>query len=209
MSLAHKSAVNAVSFSSDGAYLATGDAGGNVWVWDTKDYKGVAHFVHNDSVLYIAFSPNCKYLAAICGSDPRSFLEDHIAYIWDVNSRRIIRNITNEKGVQDIAFSPDGRYLAIACGDGTLHIEDESSGQDVAQLSQEACIYSLAFSSDGKYLATGSGDRTTRVWLWRPEDLIAEACSRLGRNMTLDEWKQYLGDEPYCQICDANYGKLN
>jgi len=209
LSLAHKSAVNAVSFSSDGAYLATGDAGGNVWVWDTKDYKGVAHFVHNDSVLYIAFSPNGKYLAAICGSDPRSFLEDHIAYIWDVNSRRIIRNITNEKGVQDIAFSPDGRYLAIACGDGTLHIEDESSGQDVAQLSQEACIYSLAFSSDGKYLATGSGDRTTRVWLWRPEDLIAEACSRLGRNMTLDEWKQYLGDEPYCQICDANYGKLN
>lgn len=209
LSLAHKNAVNAVSFSSDGAYLATGDAGGNVWVWDTEDYKGVTHFVHNDSVLCIAFSPNGKYLAAICGSDPRSWLEDHIAYIWDVNSSRIIRNITDEKGVQDIAFSPDGRYLAIACGDGTVHIEDEFSGQDVAQVSQEACVYSLAFSSDGKYLATGSGDRTACVWLWRPEDLIAEACSRLGRNMTLNEWKQYVGDEPYCRICSANSGKLN
>jgi len=40
-----------------------------------------------------------------------------------------------------------------------------------------------------------------RVWLWRPEDLIAEACARLPRNLTREEWQQYIGDEPYRPTC--------
>jgi len=31
----------------------------------------------------------------------------------------------------------------------------------------------------------------------QPEDLIAEAQSRLNRNLTQGEWKQYMGDEQY------------
>jgi hypothetical protein len=38
---------------------------------------------------------------------------------------------------------------------------------------------------------------TARIWLWRYEDLIAEAQNRLTRNLTPDEWSQYIGDEPY------------
>jgi len=39
------------------------------------------------------------------------------------------------------------------------------------------------------------------VWLWRPEDLIAEACARLTCNLTREEWRQYIGDEPYRPTC--------
>jgi hypothetical protein len=32
--------------------------------------------------------------------------------------------------------------------------------------------------------------------------LIAEACSRLTRNLTLEEWRQHIGgDEPYRPTC--------
>jgi hypothetical protein len=31
--------------------------------------------------------------------------------------------------------------------------------------------------------------------------LIADACSRLPRNLTRLEWRQYLGDEPYRSTC--------
>jgi hypothetical protein len=37
--------------------------------------------------------------------------------------------------------------------------------------------------------------------LWRPEDLITEACARLTRNLARAEWEQYLGDEPYRATC--------
>jgi hypothetical protein len=54
----------------------------------------------------------------------------------------------------------------------------------------------LAFSPDGKYLVTGN-----KAWLLWPDDLVAEACARLTRNLSPEEWRQYLGDEPYRKTC--------
>jgi hypothetical protein len=31
--------------------------------------------------------------------------------------------------------------------------------------------------------------------------MVAEACSRLTRNLTKGEWRLYLGDEPYQKTC--------
>jgi hypothetical protein len=40
------------------------------------------------------------------------------------------------------------------------------------------------------------------VWVYRPDDLITEACSRATRNLTQAEWKQYIGDAlPYQAVC--------
>ncbi len=59
----------------------------------------------------------------------------------------------------------------------------------------------VAFSPDGQRLATTSG-YTAWVWLWRVEDLIAQACERLPRNLTRQEWRQYVGEEvPYQATC--------
>jgi len=38
--------------------------------------------------------------------------------------------------------------------------------------------------------------------LLRPQDLIDDACSRLTRNLTVGEWRQYVGAEiPYRKTC--------
>ena len=79
-------------------------------------------------------------------------------------------------------------------------------------------VRAFAFSSDGHYVVTANrfGTEGTRRegkviltddetlvarYVLRPEDLIAEACSRLKRNLTPKEWSQYLGDEPYHKTC--------
>jgi len=62
-------------------------------------------------------------------------------------------------------------------------------------------VNSVAFSPDGKYMVT-SGGAVIRVWIWRPDDLIAEACSCATRNLTRAEWNQYIGDAlPYQAVC--------
>ena len=72
-------------------------------------------------------------------------------------------------------------------------IWDLASGKEVSRIIHPQGVMEVAFN--GRRLATACRDGKVRVWLWHPEDLIAEACSRLTRNLTLEEWHQDLGDD--------------
>ncbi len=83
----------------------------------------------------------------------------------------------------------------------TARVCEAATRQEVARLAHEDVVRAVASSPDGKWVATGSFDHTARVWRGRTIDLITEACSRLTRNLTSEEWQQYLGDEPYSKTC--------
>jgi WD40 repeat protein len=79
---------------------------------------------------------------------------------------------------------------------------EASTGIEFARMTHNGVVNSIAFSPNGKYVVSGSDDGTARVWIYRPEDLIAEACSRVTRNLTRTEWKLYIGDAlPYQAVC--------
>ena len=109
--------------------------------------------------------------------------------------------MTHENIINMVAFSPDGRYLATASDDQTARVWEVPSGQEVARITHDGSVEDVAFSPDGRYLATESSG-TARARLWRrPEDLHETACSRLTRNLTEQEWQQYLGGQPYHETC--------
>ena len=94
-------------------------------------------------------------------------------------------------------FSPDGKYVATASYDNTARLWDVSTGKQIFVLNHDGPVNNVVFSPDGKYVATASDDKTARLWICDTEDFIKEASNRLTRNLTPQEWEQYMGDKPY------------
>jgi len=203
--LQHDYPVYSVTFSRDGKYLATADGEGadpltqkpgtgNVRLWDAHTGREVKPLAPGGAGISAVFSPNGRYLAAATGAN--------IATVWEVPGGQVIQRLPHGGNVWAVQFSPDNRYLATGSGDENAHIWDIFSGQEVTRSRHETVVQSVAFSPDGKQLASGSLDNTTRTLrFWRREDLINETCSRLTRNFTLQEWTQYLGNQPYQKTC--------
>jgi len=68
--------------------------------------------------------------------------------------------------------------------------------------SLEEAVLSVAFSPDGQRLAAGSGDGSIWIWIARTEILADMVCKKVWRNLTLNEWHQFVGtDIPYERTC--------
>jgi WD40 repeat protein len=77
------------------------------------------------------------------------------------------------------------------------------SGTAVAAMEHTLSANGVAFSPDRKLLASASDDGTVRVWDVAAGNLLEQACASVARNLTLTEWHQYLGNQPYHKTCPA------
>ncbi|CAL76028.1 hypothetical protein; putative WD40 repeat [Bradyrhizobium sp. ORS 278] len=100
-------------------------------------------------------------------------------------------------------FSPDGRHLALIGLKDTVRVWEVGTQSEIARIETLPDVKSLLFSPRGRYLATLQENGTVRTWLLRGEDLVAEVCSRLTRNLTADDWRSLFGGEPYQATCPA------
>lgn len=110
--------------------------------------------------------------------------------------------MVHEGSVNSAAFSPDGKYVLSMDPENITRVWEAATGQEVARMTHVIDVTSVAFSPDGKYIVSGSINGRVTIWEYRAADLIADACSRVTRNLTGAEWKQYIGDVlPYQALC--------
>ncbi len=200
----HSGVVNSVAFSTDGRTLASGSRDKTVIIWDVaaKQPRVAPLTSHGDRVSSVAFSPDGRILAS-GGQDKRIIL-------WSTATGQQVGNYGSSVAVSSLVFSPNGEILASGgeAGNVTLWRVDMSMGSAVLQklgglhAEPERAVHSLAFSRDGKTLASGSGgNNSVTLWDVNFDSLIERACRIANRNLTDDEWKRFLDNEPYRKSC--------
>jgi len=198
------SEVSDVAFSPDGSLLASAGGlldikTGGIYFSNPASLAGVGGlYGHTDFVESIAFSPDGARLAS--GSS------DDTVRIWDLAEGKILYVLAGHAGaVSSVAYSPDGRLLVSASLEGhDIRIWDANTGALLNVLTFHTdWVRTIAFSADGKTLASGSDDGTIILWNFDVAAWVNLACQIAGRNLTLQEWNQYLPGLPYQRTCAA------
>jgi len=154
------STVSVVAFSPDGRRLATGNANGQVSLWDPAT-GAVAGRLETRAwyVTRAAFSPDGSRLAT--GG------ADGLVTVWDVAHRARLHRLKGHRAaVGALAFSADGRQAASADDTGELRVWDldgSTAGAIVRPPGVGSISMCMACSPDGRFLATGHAGT---VWLW-------------------------------------------
>jgi WD40 repeat protein len=107
--------LEALSFSPDEKYLATGDRSSKASLWETPSWKLARAFEdHKYWVSHVSFSPNGKYLLA--GSADELIL-------WDIAGGEKIKSaVAAKQGLTSVVFSPNGRVIATTSTDNTVKL---------------------------------------------------------------------------------------
>jgi len=114
--------------------------------------------------------------------------------------------ISHQDVIRAIAFNADETVLATGGEDGYARVWDLAGSSDarreMTRIPNRDPVSALAFSGDAEYLVVAN-DREVRVVRWRSDDLVREACGRISRSLTPEEWKPYLNGESPTPTCPA------
>jgi WD40 repeat protein len=205
--LAHQGAVYAVAFSPDGKLVATGSYDKTARVFEARTGREVARLAHTDEVNAVAFSPDGT-LVATGGLDGT-------ARVFEVRTGREVAQLSlpdpgtfqipgeHAANLSAVTFSPGGTLVATGSVDKTARVFEARTGREVARLSLGELVRCVDFVSGGRFLRAVSGEEDLHITQdpIRIPDLIADACSKLDRNLTREEWTTYLGGLPYRESC--------
>ncbi len=191
------------NISRDGSKLAGVSWGGQLILVDLSDNTSKVLVDDNTSrMLSVKFTPDGNSIAF--GVDDKANKRGLIR-IYDMKTQEIRQFTGHRAGVNDIEFSPDGKLMASAGADKRLllWVLENPEALPIVMDNNNGFIWDIAFTAGSQYLVAACSESEIRVWPTDPKLMAEQICPKLKRNMTLDEWKKYVGDvdikyEPTC-----------
>jgi WD40 repeat protein len=201
--LHHEGLVEGMRFNPDESQLVTFGSDIATTVWDLKTGANVWQLpIAGDGDAGAIFAPNGQVLV-IGDTDGR------LSW-WDLRKQTELFSRSAGSFIRVLTSSPNGRYLLTIDADETARVWEFEGGHEIKRLPYLRFLTAAAVSPDSRYIATCGEDdwdsRTVEVTEIWPLDPVAKACSQVGRNLTREEWHQYLGSEPYRETCPAIAG---
>lgn len=155
--------INAVSFSNNGKWVATGlEYRGQVRIWNAT--TGQVHktvYLETGEVNSVKFSPNGELL--VCGSDCLN--------VWNLDTGNIERSTDEDHSnvVTSVDFSPDGNWVTSGSYDYTVILWKVSTitkklTRHKIFRGHNDIVNDVQFSPNSKTVASGSLDGTVRLW---------------------------------------------
>jgi WD40 repeat protein/class 3 adenylate cyclase len=145
----------------------------------------------------VAFSPDGALLATGGGIGEVRF--------WDAETgARDGRSlIANAGWVESLAFDPSGRIVVSSGSDGTTRLIDVAGrvilGASLPGL--DNVHEDAAFTPDGKRVIVMSDHGEGFAWDVTLAGWERQVCAIAGRNLTRDEWDEFLPERPYEPVC--------
>ncbi len=155
--------------------------------------------IHEDrSLTMLRFSPDGKTLWTI--GDPINDQARELR-VWDAANGRLLARLSHEQNIYKLRRSAQGGVLATQ-SNGVIGIWNFVTGKLLGHYSDSEELIDFQLSRDGRRLLTGNRKGQISLALWHDDDLRLDACQRLMRNLSADEWRRYLGSEPYRATCE-------
>lgn len=202
-----KEKIHTIALSPDGRRIAGAGASGTLYVWDvTNNYAEKIAYKNAVDLTAVAFAPDNRRI--VFGNE-----EGQVKIITEDSNLppRILSG--HEAHIEQIVFNNAGTSLATTSRDHTVRIWNWNKPADqpivLKDKEQDEWVWSATFSPDDEQLMIGVNNRaektkeTIHVWPTKIGTMASSLCGYVGRNLTKDEWDNFVGpDLPYEKTCD-------